>query len=102
MLARTSRARRATLSPSQLISVEQRRIAYEDPAGPAGNRLPVVLIHGSSVHRAIWAPVVEALTDAYRPISFDQPGHGGSSLPAAASVDALVDVLEALLAALGI
>ena len=90
------------MSHSQLISVGQRRIAYEDPVGPAGNRLPIVLIHGSSVHRAIWAPVVEALKAAYRPISFDQPGHGDSSLPAASSVGALVEVLEGLHAKLKI
>lgn len=90
------------MAPSQLIPLGPRQIACEDPVGPTGDRLPVVLIHGSSVHRAIWAPLVEALRRDYRPISFDHPGHGDSSLPAAASVEALAGVLEALLAALAI
>jgi pimeloyl-ACP methyl ester carboxylesterase len=78
------------------------RIAYEDPVGPGGDRLPVVLVHGSSVHRAIWDPVIAALRDRFRPVSFDHPGHGQSSLPASSSAEALTDVLEGLHAALGI
>ena len=78
------------------------RIAYEDPVGPQGDRLPVVLVHGSSVHRAIWDPVIARLRDQFRPISLDHPGHGQSSLPANNSADALTDVLAGLYAALGI
>jgi 3-oxoadipate enol-lactonase/4-carboxymuconolactone decarboxylase len=78
------------------------RIGYEDPVGPGGDRLPVMLVHGSSVHRAIWDPVVETLCDRFRPISFDHPGHGQSSLPASTSADALTEILEGLYAELGI
>jgi pimeloyl-ACP methyl ester carboxylesterase len=85
-----------------VLEIGSHRIAYDDPVGLAGSRLPVVLVHGSSVHRAIWAPVVERLTGQFRPIAFDHPGHGGSSLPASLSVDALTDILEGLCAALGI
>lgn len=78
------------------------RIGYDDPVGAHSGRLPVVLVHGSSVHRAIWDPVVATLGRRYRPISFDHPGHGMSSLPGCASVEALSDLLEGLHAELGI
>lgn len=78
------------------------RVAYEDPVGPRSDRLPVVLVHGSSVHRAIWDPVLARLRDRFRPISLDHPGHGQSSLPASSSAEALTDILEGLYAVIGV
>jgi 3-oxoadipate enol-lactonase len=84
------------------LTVGHRRIAYDDPVGAAAGRLPVILVHGSSVHRGIWRDVVAGLSADFRPISFDHPGHGGSSLPTAASVADLVEVLAGVYAALEI
>ena len=41
---------------------------------------PLVLIHGVGSEGQAWAGVVERLSDAFRILSFDQRGHGQSSL----------------------
>lgn len=62
----------------------------------------VVLVHGITLDRRIWAPQVRDLTDAgFRVVTVDQRGHGASS-PLSATVDParlgadLACVLEAL------
>jgi pimeloyl-ACP methyl ester carboxylesterase len=47
-----------------------------DVAGPAG-RPTIVLVHGSVVSRKMWLPQVRGLSDAYRVLAPDLPGHGG-------------------------
>jgi pimeloyl-ACP methyl ester carboxylesterase len=37
---------------------------------------PIVFVHGAMMGRAVWQPQVAALSDRYRCISVDQPGHG--------------------------
>jgi pimeloyl-ACP methyl ester carboxylesterase len=90
------------MTNARSLAIGPNRISYADPVGSASGRLPVVLVHGSSVHGAIWDPVIETLRHQFRPISLDHPGHGGSSLPASASAEALTDVLEGVLAELAI
>lgn len=46
-----------------------------DVAGP-GDAPAIVLVHGSVVTRKMWLPQVRALSDAYRMIAPDLPGHG--------------------------
>jgi len=46
-----------------------------DAAGPAGAPA-VVLVHGSVVTRKMWLPQLEALSDTYRVLAPDLPGHG--------------------------
>lgn len=46
-----------------------------DVAGPAGAP-PLVLIHGSVLSRKMWLPQLRDLSDAYRVIAPDLPGHG--------------------------
>lgn len=74
-----------------------REIAYSDPVGAsAGKAQAVVLIHGSSFDRRCWDGVMPVLTERYRPISYDNPGHGGSGLPALDDVDDGVTLLHDL------
>jgi len=47
-----------------------------DIAGPAG-RPAIVLVHGSVVSRKMWLPQLRGLSDAYRVVAPDLPGHGG-------------------------
>ena len=53
-----------------------------DLTGPEG--APVIaLIHGLGLHRGMWAPYVERLSQHYRVLSYDFYGHGQSGLPPA-------------------
>ena len=47
-----------------------------DVAGPA-NAPAIVLVHGSVVTRKMWLPQLRGLSDRYRVIAPDLPGHGG-------------------------
>ena len=44
-------------------------------AGPAGAP-PIVFVHGTRLTRTAWTAQVEALSDRYRVIALDLPGHG--------------------------
>jgi 3-oxoadipate enol-lactonase len=91
------------VATAQYVQVGDRKIAYEDPrAGSAEAPLPVILIHGSSFDRRSWDGVLPALARRYRPIAYDNPGHGGSGLPALESVDDAVALLHELIHALGL
>jgi pimeloyl-ACP methyl ester carboxylesterase len=46
-----------------------------DAAGPT-DRPAIVLVHGSVVTRKMWLPQLRGLSDAYRMIAPDLPGHG--------------------------
>ena len=46
-----------------------------DVVGPA-NGPPIVFVHGALMGRAVWRPQVDALSDRFRCISVDLPGHG--------------------------
>lgn len=48
--------------------------------GPV-NAPVVVLIHGLGLNHACWQWTLPALTDAYRVLTYDLYGHGGSALP---------------------
>ena len=47
-----------------------------DAAGPDAAP-PIVLIHGSVVTRKMWLPQLRGLSDSYRVLAPDLPGHGG-------------------------
>ncbi len=53
-----------------------------DLTGPEGAPV-IVLIHGLGLHRGMWAPYVERLTQTYRVLSYDFYGHGQSGKPPA-------------------
>ena len=73
------------------IAVVDGEVAYDDPFGDEPDRVPVVCVHGSSFGRGTWQPCLPILgaTGRYRPIAFDQPGHGESSAPVCRSVPEL-------------
>jgi pimeloyl-ACP methyl ester carboxylesterase len=66
--------------------------AAYDVAGPA-DAPAIVLIHGTRLSRAVWAPQVAGLSDEFRLILPDLPGHGRLvSVPF--SFDAAADAIE--------
>ncbi|MFG1241452.1 alpha/beta fold hydrolase [Xanthobacter versatilis] len=79
-------------------------IFYRD-AGPADAPV-IVLLHGFPSSSHMFRNLIPALADRYRVIAPDYPGFGYSSAPApedfAYSFDALADVVETLLADLGV
>lgn len=46
-----------------------------DVAGPR-DAFPIVLLHGAASTRKMWVPQMEALSDEFRVIAVDLPGHG--------------------------
>ncbi|WP_349294969.1 alpha/beta hydrolase (plasmid) [Thioclava sp. 'Guangxiensis'] len=67
----------------------------------AGKGAPLVLIHGVGMNSAAWGPQIEALSDRYRVIALDMPGHGQSApLPETARLPDYVGWLHQALEAL--
>jgi 3-oxoadipate enol-lactonase len=56
-----------------IADVNGHRIYYEDTAG---NHPAIVFSHGAFLDHTMWAPQVEALSDAYRCITWDERGCG--------------------------
>lgn len=61
-------------APGPVAGPAQAPLPY-DIAGPEGAPL-VCFVHGTRLTRAMWAAQVEALSDAYRVVAVDLPGHG--------------------------
>ncbi|QIG45997.1 alpha/beta hydrolase [Nocardioides anomalus] len=72
-----------------------------DLTGTDDSRPPVVLVHGLTFDRGMWAPVVETL-EGRRSLAIDLPGHGDS--PARSSYDMadVADVLRGAITAAGL
>ena len=67
-----------------------------DIAGPL-NAPALVLVHGSVVTRKMWLPQVQGLSDAYRVIAADLPGHGALAerpFTFASAADSLANVIR--------
>ena len=67
-----------------------------DTAGPA-DAPAIVLLHGSVVSRKLWLPQLRALSDAYRVLAPDLPGHGGRAaerFTLAAASQMLAELIE--------
>jgi pimeloyl-ACP methyl ester carboxylesterase len=70
------------------------RLAFIDE----GQGLPILLVHGFPLSRAIWQPQIEALSKNFRVIAPDLRGHGESEAPAGVyNMNAFADDLVALL-----
>jgi pimeloyl-ACP methyl ester carboxylesterase len=80
------------------IELDGVRWAYaEHGSGPL-----VLFFHGTLAGKQMFARQVEALSDRYRCVAFDWPGHGDSGYdPAGWTVPDLVDAVPRLIAALG-
>jgi pimeloyl-ACP methyl ester carboxylesterase len=64
---------------SEFVSANGIRLHYLDWGGSGQ---PVVLIHATGLVAAVWTPLAEALRrEGYRPIAYDQRGHGDSDKP---------------------
>ena len=73
------------------------RVTYRD----AGAGAAVLLIHGLGMQSAAWSPQIVALSQTYRVIAVDLPGHGGSnSLSENAELPDFVAWLHAVVVAL--
>ncbi|WP_458098280.1 alpha/beta fold hydrolase [Roseomonas sp. WA12] len=69
-----------------------------------GGRLPLVLLHGIGSNATSWEPLLAALPPGQDAIAWDAPGYGDST-PVSADAptpDSYAEVLERLLAALGL
>lgn len=85
---------------SRFVSANGIRLHYLDWGG-AGQ--PVIMIHATGLVAAVWTPLAEALRRAgFRPIAYDQRGHGDSEKPpegysfgeAAADLAGLMEALD--------
>ena len=57
------------------IGRSQEHLPMYDVAGPT-HAFPIVLVHGAAWTRNMWIPQIEALSDEFRVIAIDLPGHG--------------------------
>lgn len=61
----------------------------------AGNGPPLVLLHGWAMSSAVFSEALQELSDEYRVLAPDLPGHGGSTASGDYSLEALAeDLLE--------
>src|SRR4051812_10526701 len=66
-----------TGAPSEVL-VNKHRVVYES----RGSGEPaLVLVHGWTCERSLWAPQINAFSAKYRVIAIDLPGHGESDKP---------------------
>jgi alpha-beta hydrolase superfamily lysophospholipase len=61
--------------PSQFLTLPDGIRAHVRDRGPR-DALPLVLIHGSNASLYTWEPWVKRLSDKFRVITVDLPGHG--------------------------
>jgi pimeloyl-ACP methyl ester carboxylesterase len=65
--------------------------------GPEGAP-PIVFVHGAMMGRSVWRPQIDALSERYRCISVDLPGHGAqrtSRFTLDAAVDTVIRAIDA-------
>jgi pimeloyl-ACP methyl ester carboxylesterase len=72
-----------------------------DVTGTDDGRPPVVLLHGLTFDRGMWAPLVDVLGNR-RVVAFDLPGHGGSPRRDSYALGEVVDVLHEAVTAAGL
>lgn len=78
-------------------SVKSTRLAYEE----WGSGIPIVFLHGLTFNRSTWRPITDRLSNRFRCIAVDLPGHGDSAGPPG-SMEEITGEIQALLASLGI
>ena len=71
------------------------QIATWDVVGPEGAPA-IVFVHGAMMGRSVWHPQVEALSDRYRCITVDLPGHGSLRDRSFSLDDAVASVIAAI------
>jgi pimeloyl-ACP methyl ester carboxylesterase len=67
-----------------------------------GSGAPVVLLHGLTGSRAYLVPLAERLARTHRVIAIDLPGHGGTGVPAEATIEGSALLMAEACAQLGV
>src|SRR5262249_57553541 len=62
-----------------------------------GQGPPVVLVHGYPLDGAMWSRVARTLSQRFRVLKLDLPGHGENTSPAGGSIEDYADYVEAVL-----
>ncbi|MGB7373100.1 alpha/beta fold hydrolase [Pontixanthobacter sp.] len=97
--------------PSQFVALPNGVTVHLRDEGPAngnangGAGAPVmILLHGSNADLLTWDPWVERLSDEYRIIRFDQPGHGltGGAPDGTYEIESYVETVDQLADAMGL
>ncbi len=83
-----------------LANVNGWELAYDETGPPSG--APVIMLHGILFDRSMWERQVEALSDAYRVVTVDAPGHGESPARSGFTLDDEALALGALADAIGL
>ncbi len=88
---------------SQFVELENGLTVHVRDEGPRDAPV-LVLLHGSSASLHTWEPWVERLSDRYRIVTYDQPGHGltGPNPDGDYRADAFVQTVEEVADALGL
>lgn len=73
-------------------------LAYEE----SGDGTPLVFLHGITMTRAAWRPVVDLLSDTFRCINVDLVGHGESPRTGAYDVFTQANAVGELIGSLGL
>ena len=90
-------------APSQMVDIGDGRLVHLRDEGPRDAPV-IVLLHGSNADLHTWQPWVDALSDDYRVIRFDQRGHGltGPAGDGDYTLTAFGADIDAVTAALGV
>jgi 3-oxoadipate enol-lactonase len=81
------------------ITLDSLALDYSDN----GSGIPLLLIHGYPLSRALWEPQITGLANAVRVLAPDLRGHGGSDFgPGSCSMSVLADDCRGFLDALGV
>ncbi len=89
---RTNNGRHDAAPPASAVGAPE---AHWSVSGPA-DAPPIVFVHGAMMGRSVWWPQVKALSDRFRCIAVDQPGHGSRKEQRFTLDVAVANVLEAL------
>lgn len=88
---------------SQFIELDNGLTVHVRDEGPR-DAPAIILVHGSSASLHTWEPWVERLSDEYRVVTYDQPGHGltGPHPDGDYSTESFVDTLAGVADNLGL
>lgn len=74
-------------SPARSATINETAYGWDD----CGQGKPVLFLHGLFLDRSFWSQQVSALSQCYRCIAFDMPGHGSSSWRPWLDLDGIAD-----------
>lgn len=94
---------RYTTDASQFITLDNGITVHVRDEGPR-DAPAIVLLHGSSASLQTWEPWIERLSDDYRIVTYDQPGHGltGPNPDGNYDTEVFVETLDGVINTLGL